>query len=118
MLIFLFFDRFPVVFLRGPMFKTSRNSMNKLKRRRPGHTSPPLVNVEPNPGPYKRGRKEAKLDKENRRSKKHKPNLSDIDKGKIAMGLSGGMTLKSIAGEVKCDIGTVSRMKKKLASDP
>ena len=82
----------------------------KRRRRRLGSTSPPLVGVEVNPGPKKRGRKVAKDELPAKRTKKLEPE----ENGQIMAYLNMKLPPGKIAKLVGCNSMTVIRKRNRL----
>lgn len=78
-------------------------AMAMKRQRRLGSTSPPLVGVEPNPGPRKRGRKVARDERPAKRTKKLEPE----EDGQIMAYLNLKMSPEEIAKLVGCSPKTV-----------
>ena len=82
----------------------------KRRRRRLGSTSPPLIGVEVNPGPKKRGRKVAKDELPAKRTKKLEPE----ENGQIMAYLNMKLPPGKIAKLVGCTSMTVIRKRNRL----
>jgi transposase len=83
------------------------------RRRRRRTTSPPLVNIEPNPGPRTKASRKVAKNKSPRAIKRKY--LSSFQKGEIFMGLKHGISTGAIAADVGCHPDTARRYKVKLA---
>lgn len=91
-----------------------------IKRRRRGSTSPPLVGVEPNPGPRKKplkgGRNYVKIEDRFKACKRKK--LSQRELGMCYMGFLNNMSDSAIARLVKCSATTVAFWRKRAKQSP
>ena len=112
--IFFIFRHVPVVFVARPMQEKSLNSPRTPRRRRAGTTSPPLCNVEPNPGPRKVGRKRSRSGASSPTKKRKTSEVSDVKRGQICMGLAHGMSNNAIANSIGRNHRTVDRIAKKM----
>jgi len=85
---------------------------NRLQKRNQATTSPPLVGIEPNPGPKTKARR--KVAKERGPKPRSRKRLTPAQKGEIKMGLKLGLSFGKLGKMVGCKDYTVSRLARKL----